>query len=167
MSRLLVLRLVRVIAFVGAMAAALTSPANAGDVYEYDSAGRVTRVTYATGRIVDYRYDGNSNITAIISSLATAVEPSPGTPAFVNALGASEPNPSAGEARLRFSLARGGRATLRIFDVSGRLVRTVTDRDYPPGEYEVRVNLSKSPAGVYFYRLEAPGFRETRRLVLL
>jgi len=166
MSRfVLTLRLVR--AFAVVVTAAVTSLAYAGDAYQYDSAGRVTRVTYATGRIVDYQYDGNSNITAIVSSLATSVEPSPDTPAFVNALRASEPNPAVAEAKLRFSLARGGKTTLRIFDVSGRLVRTVTDRDYPPGEYEARVNLSKSPAGVYFYQLEAPGFRATRRLVSL
>jgi len=149
------------------IAALATPAAYAGDLYQYDSAGRVSRVTYATGRIVDYEYDGNSNITAIISSIATAVEPSPGAPAFVNALRASEPNPASETARLRFSLAKSGRATLRIFDVSGRVVRIVIDRDYPPGEYEAQVSLYALPAGVYFYRLEAPGFRASRRLVWL
>ena len=143
------------------------STAVAGDLYQYDTVGRVERVTYATGRIVVYQYDGNSNITSIVSSVTTGVEPTPGTPAFVNALRASEPNPAFGEARLRFSIARAGRTTLRIFDVSGRLVRTVTDRDYPPGEYEATTSLSTLAAGVYFYRLEALGFRAVRRIVVL
>ena len=163
------IRILPVLRLAGALvlAAAVTSPAYAGDVYEYDSVGRLSRLTYASGRIVEYSYDTNSNITAILAKLTVSVEPSPGTPAFVNALRASEPNPAYREARLRFSLAEGGKTTLRLFDVSGRLVQTIAERDYPPGQYEVRLFLSKRPAGVYFYRLEAPGFRATRRLVIL
>lgn len=162
----LMLRLVQVLAVAAAMAAAVATTASAGDVYEYDSAGRVARVTYGTGRIVDYQYDGNSNITAVIVSIATDV-PSDEAPRFSNALRVGRPNPAYGETRLRFSLAREGRTALRFFDVSGRLVRSVFDRVYPPGEYEARVSLSDLPAGIYFYRLEATAFRATRRLVLL
>src|SRR5262245_33017489 len=134
MRRLQPRRLLGAIAMVAALIPVVA--AAAGDTYEYDAAGRLARVTDATGRIVDYTYDDNSNITAIISGLATAVEPSPGGPALANALRAGEPNPASRETRVRFSLARGGKATLRVFDVSGRLVDTVTDREYPPGAYE-------------------------------
>lgn len=145
----------------------LPAPLRGSDQYEYDAAGRLSRVTYHTGQIIDYTYDGNSNVLTIISSLAVSVEPSPKGRVFVNALGASEPNPASREARLRFSLARKGTATLRFFDVTGRLVHTATNRGYGAGEYEARIQVSKWPAGVYFYRLEAPGFTETKRLVVL
>jgi YD repeat-containing protein len=147
---------------------ALTAdPAAADDQYQYDAAGRLSQVTYHTGQIVTYAYDNRSNVTSIVSSLAVGVEPGPEAPAFANALRVSRPNPARGEARLRFSLARSGKTSLRFFDVSGRLVQTVTDRDYPAGEFEARVMLHKWPAGVYFYRLEAPGFAATRRLVVI
>jgi len=141
--------------------------ARAADQYQYDAAGRLSQVTYHTGRIVTYTYDNRSNVTAIVSSLLVGVERGSEAPAFVNALRVSRPNPARGESTLRFSLARSGKTTLRIFDVSGRLIQTVTDRDHPAGEFEARVMLRKWPAGVYFYRLEAPGFMATRRLVVI
>jgi YD repeat-containing protein len=153
-------------AAVAIFASFLMAGVSRADIYEYDFARRLARVTYSTGQVVDYTYDGNSNLTAVIVSISTGV-PSGEAPRFVNALRVGQPNPTAGEARLRFSLAREGKTTLRLFDVSGRLVRTVFDRVYPPGEYEARVSLSDMPAGVYFYRLEAPAFRASRRLVLL
>ncbi len=144
-----------------------SGPAMAADQYQYDDAGRLASVTYYTGQLVSYTYDNRSHVTAIVTSFTTGVEPALEAPAFVNALRAGRPNPARGEARLRFSLARQGTATIRLFDVAGRLVRTVTDREYPAGEYEARVLLGSLPAGVYFCRLEAPEFRATRRLVVL
>lgn len=155
-----------VLAVLGALLL-VQGPAQAADQYQYDAAGRLSQVTYHTGQVVTYTYDNRSNVTAIVSSLLVGVEPGSEAPAFVNVLRVSRPNPARGEARLRFSLARSGKTTLRVFDVSGRLVQTVTDRDYPAGEFEARVMLQKWPAGVYFYRLEAPGFAATRRLVVL
>ena len=150
------------------LAVAFTSlRAVAGDLYDYDAEGRLARVTYGTGRIVDYAYDDNGNVTSIVSSTATGVEPGPGTPALVNALRAGEPNPASRESRVRFSLARGGRASLRFFDAGGRLIHSAVERDYPAGEFEARILLRGWPAGVYFYKLEVPGFSATRKLVVV
>jgi YD repeat-containing protein len=159
----------RSLALAVALSTCLASGVDAADdLYEYDATGRLSQVTYHTGQVVSYSYDDRSNISAIVQSfLVVGVEPAPETPAFVNALRASRPNPARGEATLWFSLARAGRATIRLFGVSGRLVRTITDRDYPAGEYEARVMNGKWPAGVYFVRFETPGFSATRRLVVI
>jgi YD repeat-containing protein len=149
------------------VALVVPSGVRASDQYEYDAAGRLSRVTHHTGQIVDYTYDGNSNILTIITSLAVSVEPSPEGRIFFNALGATKANPVSREARFQFSLARSGTATIRCFNVAGRLVHTATSRDYGAGEYEARVQVTNWPAGVYFYRLEAPGFTQTRRFVVL
>jgi hypothetical protein len=76
---------------------------------------------------------------------------------------------------LRFDLAGTGhqRATLVVYDVQGRRIRTLIDgRALPPGEYEVRWDGrgdagERVPAGVYFYRLVTPTVDEARKMVLL
>lgn len=62
--------------------------------------------------------------------------------------------------------------SLRIYDLSGRLVRTLVDEELPRARHHVRWNGRDDggqtvAAGVYFYRLAAPGVRETKRMVLL
>jgi len=139
----------------------------ADDLYEYDAAGRLSKVTYSTGQVVSYTYDDRSNLTAVIQSVLVDVGPAADAPAFVDALLDQRPNPARGEIRLRFSLARPGRATLELFSVAGRRVRTLTDREFLAGEYEAHVTLQGIPAGVYFWRFGTSGFEATRRLVVL
>jgi predicted outer membrane repeat protein len=91
----------------------------------------------------------------------------------VSALDQNVPNPFNPTTRIRYSLAAaGGRVTLRVFDVNGRLVRTLVDRVAAAGPSEViwdGRDDAGSPAasGVYFYRLEAPGFAQTRKMALI
>ncbi|NOT35425.1 MAG: T9SS type A sorting domain-containing protein [Candidatus Eisenbacteria bacterium] len=81
------------------------------------------------------------------------------------------PNPFNGVTRIAFQLAERQRVRLRVYDVSGRLIRTLVDRDaMEPGRHEVAwEGLSESASrvgeGLYFYRLEAGGRSETRRVV--
>jgi len=82
------------------------------------------------------------------------------------------PNPSAGRAAISFALASPGRAKLAIYDVAGRLVRTMVDGQLEAGSHRVewrgtddsgRMNLP----GVYFARLETQGFTQTRKILYL
>ncbi len=134
--------------------------------YEYDPAGRLSRLIYDTGQVVDYFYDNNSKVVSIVASDQVSAEPDPDEPVLVNNLGVAQPNPASRATRLRFSLAEDGKVTLRFFDVAGRLVHAI-EREYAAGDYEVQINVSRWPAGVYFYRLQVPGFIGTRRLVVL
>jgi flagellar hook assembly protein FlgD len=66
----------------------------------------------------------------------------------------------------------GSNVTLRIYDVSGRLVRTLVDGFETPGRKTVTwdgVNNSGRTVatGVYFYRMAAPGFEKTRKMVMM
>ncbi|MDH3197364.1 MAG: right-handed parallel beta-helix repeat-containing protein [Candidatus Krumholzibacteria bacterium] len=89
------------------------------------------------------------------------------------ALDQNVPNPFNPTTRIRYSLAAGGdRVTLRVFDVNGRLVRTLVDGVATAGPNDViwdGRDDAGSPAasGVYFYRLEAPGFAQTRKMALI
>ena len=66
----------------------------------------------------------------------------------------------------------GGRITLRVYDVAGRLVRTLVDEVESAGEKSVtwdgrNSHGSRVATGVYFYRMTAPGFEMTKKMVML
>ena len=87
------------------------------------------------------------------------------------ALAPSRPNPFRVSSRISFTLPRPGRATLCIFDASGRVVRTVVDGLLAAGPHEAiwdgRNERGEAAAvGVYFCRLDAMGERRTHKLVL-
>jgi hypothetical protein len=83
------------------------------------------------------------------------------------------PNPFNPTTVIRYDVpASGGNVTLRIYDVSGGLVRTLVDEVQTPGEKRVfwygRNNRGNRVAtGVYFYCMTAPGFEMTRKMILL
>jgi flagellar hook assembly protein FlgD len=62
--------------------------------------------------------------------------------------------------------------SLQVFDVAGRLVRTLTERRLETGTHTVAWNaLDRAgrpvPAGVYYYRLNTPEETRTRKLTLV
>jgi len=82
------------------------------------------------------------------------------------------PNPFRNTTNLSFNMPRDGRAVVRIYDVSGRLVRTVDDSYREAGPHQVLWNGSNGSGdavanGVYFVRLEAAGDSKTRKVVFL
>jgi len=80
------------------------------------------------------------------------------------------PSPSAGEARLAFSLPHAARVSLQVFDASGRLVRTLMSGDAPAGRSELRWHGEsdgggRETAGLYFARLSAGDTKIVHRIV--
>lgn len=98
-----------------------------------------------------------------------------GTPPapFVNSLGQNRPNPFNPQTTIPFSLASSGRVILRIYDIAGRLVRTLVDRTETAGFHVVRWDGrsdegASTASGVYFYRIEYPeGGVGAKKMILL
>jgi hypothetical protein len=99
-----------------------------------------------------------------------------GSSAFANRLSHARPNPFNPVTTLEYSIAASGRVTLRVYDLAGREVRTLVDRDVEAGEHKVvwdgtTDSGQRAASGVYFVRMEAAGrmdaFHATRKLVLL
>jgi hypothetical protein len=88
-------------------------------------------------------------------------------------LGPSVPNPFNPETEICYSVPPPGyRVSIAVFDLSGRRVRKLVDGEQGPGEHRVtwdgRNDQGKQVAsGTYFYRMEAPGFGERKKILLV
>lgn len=77
------------------------------------------------------------------------------------------PNPFNPSTVLSFSLPRTSEIQLNIFDVTGRLVATPVSGKYQAGVYSTLWSPEKLASGVFFARLDTPGFSNTQRLHLI
>jgi hypothetical protein len=89
--------------------------------------------------------------------------------AFLNQ---NTPNPFAEATAIRYGLPRAARASIGVFDVQGRRVRSLVDGDLPAGEFAVtwdgRDDRGRhAAAGVYFYVFRAEGQSLMKRMMLL
>ncbi len=83
------------------------------------------------------------------------------------ALGQNFPNPFNPSTMIKFSLPRDGRVSLKVYDVSGRLVAKVLDREMTAGDHEIGFKSDGLVSGVYFYRLNAGDKTTTKKMILL
>ncbi|HEX7879705.1 MAG TPA: S8 family serine peptidase [Candidatus Eisenbacteria bacterium] len=104
-----------------------------------------------------------------IQPIGAAEKPWPLAP-IVAALHQNVPNPFHSSTAIRFALPAPGRVSLQVFDVSGRLVSTLADGILEAGEHSIDWSGrnqygEEMPIGVYFYRLTAPDFVETKKML--
>jgi photosystem II stability/assembly factor-like uncharacterized protein len=76
------------------------------------------------------------------------------------------PNPFNPNTTIRFELPKDGYVSLRAFNILGQLVATLVDEYKETGIHEVRWN-AQVPSGIYFYRLQAGEFMETKKMILM
>jgi len=77
------------------------------------------------------------------------------------------PNPFNPSTTIRYSIPHSGEASLKIFNLFGEEVATLVSGAKDAGTHTLRWDAAGYPSGVYFYRLRAGGYVETRKLVLL
>jgi hypothetical protein len=77
------------------------------------------------------------------------------------------PNPFNSGTTIEFTIVKSTEVKISIFDLLGREVRTLIDSYKQAGSYNVIFDADGLSSGVYFYRLRAGEFSDTRRMVLL
>lgn len=77
------------------------------------------------------------------------------------------PNPFNPETRIRYSLPERCKVSLQVYDVLGKVAASLIDGYQNAGEYSVAFNASGLSAGVYFYRLTAEDFIQTKSMIFL
>jgi len=82
------------------------------------------------------------------------------------------PNPFNPSTTIRFSMKEKGHVSIKIYDISGKLVRTIADGVFEPGNHTIAWDGRNDSgrlvsSGVYFYKMKTRGFERTRKMVLL
>ena len=77
------------------------------------------------------------------------------------------PNPFNPATRIEFSIADARLITLKIYDVLGKEVATLANTTMNPGTYTIPWNAGNLPSGIYFYRLRAGQFIQSKKMTLL
>jgi subtilisin family serine protease len=77
------------------------------------------------------------------------------------------PNPFNPSTIIKYELPQSGFVKLKIYDVLGREVQTLVNKEQNPGVYQVQLNGEGLSSGVYFYRIETVNFVETKKMILL
>jgi len=104
---------------------------------------------------------------------AAGVEEETTTPApMVYFLSQNVPNPVTSITTISYTLPRTSRVSLKVYDVTGRLVKTLVDAKREAGTHTLVWNLkdafdTRVTSGVYFYRLTGDNFTSTRKAIIL
>ncbi len=83
------------------------------------------------------------------------------------ALSQNYPNPFNPSTTISYQLAAEGQVTLKVYDLLGQEIATLVNERLGPGTFKTEWNAAQLPSGIYFYRLQAGSFSETKRLILL
>ena len=77
------------------------------------------------------------------------------------------PNPFNPETVIRYSIPQAEEVSLVVYNLIGEKVALLINGNMPAGNHRVTWDASNFPSGIYFYRLQASDFVQTRKMVLL
>ena len=121
-------------------------------------------------RIVEQRWPGH--LALYRPSASTETDSIASTPETI-ILSQNYPNPFNPKTEIAFSVKEAGQATVEVYNVAGRVVRTLFEGEVEAGkDYKLAWDGTndfgeKCASGVYFYRIAAPGFATSGKMVML
>jgi phosphatidylserine/phosphatidylglycerophosphate/cardiolipin synthase-like enzyme len=111
-----------------------------------------------------YQFGGSDSIRVSVEEIDSHVPQS-------FSLAQNYPNPFNPSTKIEYAIPGGAGSqlavSLKLFDILGREVQTLVNQEQSPGTYRVELNGSNFASGVYFYRLEAGSFVQTKRMILI
>jgi photosystem II stability/assembly factor-like uncharacterized protein len=77
------------------------------------------------------------------------------------------PNPFNPSTKIKYSVPQSSTVIIRVYDILGNEIETLVNEKKPVGSYEINWSSENLPSGIYFYRLQAGNFIETKKMLLL
>ncbi len=128
-----------------------------------------------------YLADRDSGLCVLKSNIATDVEDDIASIPVKYSLSQNYPNPFNPSTTIKYSIThplipsregkeqsdRGVLITLKIYDILGKEVATLVNKEQSAGLYEVQFSAYNFPSGIYYYRLSAGSFVQSKKMILL
>jgi photosystem II stability/assembly factor-like uncharacterized protein len=77
------------------------------------------------------------------------------------------PNPFNPTTIIQYAVNSKQLVTLKVYDVLGNEIVTLVNEENPVGEYKITFDASGLPSGIYFYKLQAGDYNQTRKMILM
>lgn len=77
------------------------------------------------------------------------------------------PNPFNPNTIIRYQIPKAEHVSIKVYDIMGRLVQVLADGVESPGSKSVEFTGKDLPSGVYFYKLIAGNFNESKKMILM
>lgn len=147
--------------------ARLPEPGNVSAVNEWMLLGLADGTYQWTLRAVDGSYMGSPIATGefIIDSSIPVNKPEDGIPEVYAAR--NFPNPFNQSTGIQFSLPRSEKVVIRIYNLIGNQLTTLTNKTYPAGVHTVEFNAAGLPQGLYFFSFSAGKYQTTKKMQLV
>lgn len=136
---------------------------NAFDVFVDDSAIQTGTTGTLIGNTARTWYDGISYASV---NTVTSVSENKEHPVEFS-LSQNHPNPFNPVTVIGYQLSAVGRVELKVFDLLGREIATLVNKEQNAGKYEVEFDASNLPSGTYFYKLRAADYVEVKKMMVL
>lgn len=77
------------------------------------------------------------------------------------------PNPFNPSTTVKYAVPYASRVNITVYDITGRVVKTLVNEDKPAGTYSVQFNAENLASGMYLYRIACGNFTQVKKMVLL
>ena len=77
------------------------------------------------------------------------------------------PNPFNPTTAISYELPEANYVSIKVYNLIGKEVAVLVDEQKQAGKYKLQFDGSGIPSGVYFYRIQAGSYSETKRMILL
>jgi len=126
---------------------------------EYNGVGTLTYYASATNL-------AGSSASEEVSISITGVEISPDLPTEYK-LFQNYPNPFNPVTNIEFEIPKTGEVTIKLYDLLGREVRTLVQKELNAGRHKVILDGNNLTSGLYFYKIWSVNYSDTKKLILL
>ncbi len=119
------------------------------------------------GSGVVYAGNGPVNIWFNGSDIATEIKPISNNTPNSYSLSQNYPNPFNPVTKINFAITKNDFVTLKVYDIIGKEVAVLVNQNFSAGKYEVTFDGAKLSSGVYFYKLTAGDFSDTKKMIIV
>jgi len=135
-----------------------------GNVYLFGGFG--TTITFSSTMLSNVNTSGGTWDTFIAKLDAETIITGENDVAASLSKASIFPNPFSNSTTISFTLEQTENVSLKIFDVNGRLVKTIADGKFAQGNHKVEWNAANVEAGIYLLRFETASYSENRKLIV-